>query len=374
VFDDASRLWDSILPSAAARRPAHKVRMADVPERLLILADRNSVQDVSADFANPLSLAKTPSAPLNLPPFPVVTKNVTSRIWDPGEAHASFREGQPDARGGVPGGGLRAVASKGTHQEAPGTTIPEQDKAAYARQDAAFFHIDSAAGIPATHVGAAAHTVDGAIVKRNSLPLTFLGATSPSTVWTAASAIIDHPRYAQTKRKTLNQNPETSLGARTRIGYKHTHSEPQGINLSEPETCRRMGSTPHSKYRLPDAPAFGRFWAVDVWPLFRCPPRLRFSGDAQRSPLQPVVRHLYRLASVRYEHGRFLLRKLYEARPDRTSSRQCRPLIHVEPLALEDDLRKPPPRDTFHLRVIHSKVFKPFCRNALRTSLLELFG
>ena len=41
-----------------------------------------------------LSPAKTPSAPLNLSPFPVVTKNVTSRICDPGEAHANFRDPQ----------------------------------------------------------------------------------------------------------------------------------------------------------------------------------------------------------------------------------------------------------------------------------------
>ena len=52
------------------------------------------------------SLAKTPSAPLNLSPFPVVTKNVTSRIWDPGEAHANSRD--PQARGA----GLRAAAHR----------------------------------------------------------------------------------------------------------------------------------------------------------------------------------------------------------------------------------------------------------------------
>ena len=31
---------------------------------------------------------------MNLSPFPVVTKNVTSRIWDPGEAHANSRDPQ----------------------------------------------------------------------------------------------------------------------------------------------------------------------------------------------------------------------------------------------------------------------------------------
>jgi hypothetical protein len=33
---------------------------------------------------------------LNISPFPVVTKTVTSRIWDPGEVHANFRDPQVD--------------------------------------------------------------------------------------------------------------------------------------------------------------------------------------------------------------------------------------------------------------------------------------
>ncbi len=44
--------------------------------------------------------------------------------------------------------------------------------------------------------------------------------------------------------KPEEKNPKRRIGPRPRIGYKDTHSEPQGINLSEPENCRRMGSTP----------------------------------------------------------------------------------------------------------------------------------
>lgn len=82
------------------------------------------------------------------------------------------------------------------------------DSPTYARQHAAFFHLDRAAGLSATRVGAAAHNVDGDIMKWNSLPLPLRGATSPSTMWTAASAIIDRARDAQAKRRTFNQSQE----------------------------------------------------------------------------------------------------------------------------------------------------------------------
>jgi hypothetical protein len=52
------------------------------------------------------------------------------------------------------------------------------------------------------------HTVDGAIGRRNSLPLTRLGAPSPSTMWTAACAIIERPKYAQAKRRTSQRLEE----------------------------------------------------------------------------------------------------------------------------------------------------------------------
>ena len=102
----------------------------------------------------------------------------------------------------------RPAGPPATHQAPVGATIAAPDSSTYARQHRGFFHIDRAARIPATRVGAAAHNVDGDLVNWNSLPLTFLGATSPSTMWTAASAIIDRPKYAQAKRRTLNHNQE----------------------------------------------------------------------------------------------------------------------------------------------------------------------
>ena len=93
-------------------------------------------------------------------------------------------------------------------QEPVGATNAAPDSLTYARQHEAFSDSDRAAGVPATRAGAAAHNVDGDLVKWNSLPLLFLGAISPSTMWTAASAIIDRSKYAQAKRRTFNQLQE----------------------------------------------------------------------------------------------------------------------------------------------------------------------
>jgi hypothetical protein len=95
-----------------------------------------------------------------------------------------------------------------TRQEPAGATIAAADSLTYARPHAAFFHSDRAAGDPAPRVGAAAHSVDGDIVNGNSLPPPLLTATAPSTLWTAACAIIERPMYASAKRRTFNQNQE----------------------------------------------------------------------------------------------------------------------------------------------------------------------
>ena len=76
------------------------------------------------------------------------------------------------------------------------------------------------------------------------------GATCHPTVHNVDSSLCQHraAEYAQAKRRTLNQNPEESeaegLDHAEGIGYEHTYSQPQGINLSEPGIRRRMGSTP----------------------------------------------------------------------------------------------------------------------------------
>jgi hypothetical protein len=46
-----------------------------------------------------------------------------------------------------------------TRQEPAGATIAAADSPTYARQPAAFFRRDRAAGVPATRAGAAAHTM-----------------------------------------------------------------------------------------------------------------------------------------------------------------------------------------------------------------------
>jgi hypothetical protein len=92
------------------------------------------------------------------------------------------------------------------------------------------------------------HSVDGdtARLKHRATH----GAACHPAVHNVDSSFSQHrpAQYAQAKRWTLNQNPEESgeegLDHVGGIGYQHMHSEPQGINLSEPEICRRMGSTP----------------------------------------------------------------------------------------------------------------------------------
>jgi hypothetical protein len=100
---------------------------------------------------------------------------------------------------------LRALAAKATRQEAPGAAIAAQDEATYVRLHAGFFDTGAVPVFCNAH-GAAAPTVDGDFAKGNGLPLTLSGAIPPSTMWTAASAIIDRRSYAQAKRRTLNQN------------------------------------------------------------------------------------------------------------------------------------------------------------------------
>ena len=97
---------------------------------------------------------------------------------------------------------LRALAAKATHHGAPGVPIAAPDEATYARHHAVFFPSETAPGFCTAH-GAAAHTVDGDLEKGNGLPLRYPGAISPSTMWTAASAIIDCRSSAQVKRRTL---------------------------------------------------------------------------------------------------------------------------------------------------------------------------
>ena len=146
-----------------------------------------------------------------------------TRATAPGGAEPLFpvlqpRTLAPSARLSHGGGGVwsrsthpvcgRPSCPPATRQEAVGATSAAPDSLTYVRQHAAFFHIARAAGVPATRVGAAAHKVDGDIVQWTRPPLPLLGATSPSTMWTAASAIIERPRYVHAKRRTLNQNPK----------------------------------------------------------------------------------------------------------------------------------------------------------------------
>lgn len=139
------------------------------------------------------------------------------------------------------------MAPEATRQEAAGAAITRRDKATYAQQHEAFSQIEIAVGISATPVGAAAHSVDGDSA-RPKPPATEV-ATCYIAVHNVDSSFSHHraAEYAKAKRRTLNQNQESEeegLNPVERIGYEHTHSEPQGINLSEPENCRRMGSTP----------------------------------------------------------------------------------------------------------------------------------
>ena len=78
----------------------------------------------------------------------------------------------------------------------------------YARPHAGFFHTNRTAGVSATHVGAAVHNVDGDVVIWNSLPLSLLATTLPSTMWTVACTMIYHKNYVHTKRRTLTQHQE----------------------------------------------------------------------------------------------------------------------------------------------------------------------
>ena len=139
------------------------------------------------------------------------------------------------------------MTREATHQEAAGATIAQRDKATYARQHEAFSHVGIAVGISATRAGAAAHSVDGGSARPQ--PPAIEVATCYTAVHNVDSSFSQHraAEYAPAKRRTLNQNQESEeegLNPAERIGYDYTHSEPQGINLSEPENCRRMGSTP----------------------------------------------------------------------------------------------------------------------------------
>lgn len=109
------------------------------------------------------------------------------------------------------------------------------------------------AELPTTRVGAAAHNVDGDTANPLPSATTSRRAIPPSTMWTAACAIIHRPRYAPAERRTLNSTParvEKRLDQEKESSYEQLHPEPQsGINLSEPEDCRRMGSTPATTQR-----------------------------------------------------------------------------------------------------------------------------
>ncbi len=101
------------------------------------------------------------------------------------------------------------------------------------------------------------HSVDGNTAR--SKPRATPVAACPPAVHNVDSSFSQHRavEYAQAKRRTFNQNPENAEDGLTqgeRIGYEDTHSEPQGINLSEPENCRRMGSTPQQHHHCSSGP------------------------------------------------------------------------------------------------------------------------
>jgi hypothetical protein len=89
----------SLFANLEKKLPPLEQKAQTTAENVKTLAEhtRSDFRDLSRTNSETfdLSPAKTPSAPLNLSPFPVVTKNVTSRICDPGEAHANFRDPVP---------------------------------------------------------------------------------------------------------------------------------------------------------------------------------------------------------------------------------------------------------------------------------------
>ena len=89
----------SLFANLEKKLPPLEQKAQTTAENVKTLAEhtRSDFRDLSRTNSETfdLSPAKTPSAPLNLSPFPVVTKNVTSRIWDPGEAHANSRDPVP---------------------------------------------------------------------------------------------------------------------------------------------------------------------------------------------------------------------------------------------------------------------------------------